>query len=87
MLKSSPMALPPTRGIATEVQRIDAVIRDSGFCLMKEEQLKLLFPNEDSSSKRFLLLARLAHENEWSFEFQPHNGDLRFAPLPAVKSN
>jgi hypothetical protein len=81
------MSAEMTDGIETEARRIDAVIRDYGFCLMKEEQLKLLFPDEDSNSNRFLLLARLAHERDWSFEFQPHNGDLRFAPLSAVRSN
>jgi len=81
------MALQPTCGLEIEAQRIDAVIRERGFCLMKEEQLKLLFPDENCNSKRFLLLAALAYERGWSFEFQPHNGDLRFAPLPAVESN
>jgi hypothetical protein len=81
------MALQPTCGIEMDVQHIDAVIRERGFCLMKEEQLKQLFPEENCNSKRFLLLATLACERGWSFEFQPHNGDLRFAPLPAVESN
>jgi hypothetical protein len=69
----------------TEVRRIDAAIRECGFCLMKEEQLKLLFPGGDNS-QRFLLLATLAQEREWSFEFQPHNGDLRFAQLSTIRT-
>lgn len=73
-------------GNEAEAQRIDAVIREHGFCLMKEEQLKVLFPDEDNS-KRFLLLVRLGQEREWSFEFHPHNGDLRFAPLSAIKTH
>ena len=73
-------------GIETEVQRIEAVIGEHGSCLMKEERLKLLLPDGDNS-KRFLLLAKLAQEREWSFEFQPHNGDLRFAPLSAIKTH
>jgi hypothetical protein len=72
---------------ATDVERIDAIIEEFGFCLIKEEQLKLLFADEDSDSKRFVLLARLAHERAWSFEFQPHDGDVRIVSLSPVKTN
>jgi hypothetical protein len=80
------MDLQPACGIETEVRRIDAVIKEYGSCLMKEEELKRLFANGDNDKKRFLLLATLAHERGWSFEFQPHNGDVRVTSLPALKT-
>ncbi|MEY2497258.1 MAG: hypothetical protein QOD12_814 [Verrucomicrobiota bacterium] len=72
---------------AADVQHIDAIIKEFGFCLIKEEQLKLLFADEDSDSKRFVLLARLAHERAWSFEFQPHDGDVRIVSLSPIRTN
>lgn len=75
-----------TLGIETNVELIEANIRDHGSCLMKEEELKILFPHADSNSKLFLLLASLAHERRWSFGFQPHNGDVRIASLFAMQA-
>ena len=79
------MAADPTLAIEEEVRRIEATIREYGSCLIKEDQLPLLFASADRNSKGFVLLASLAHEREWSFEFHPHNGDVRITPLPAVK--
>jgi hypothetical protein len=76
-----------TSGTDMEIERIDAVIKECGFCLINEERLKLFFPDGDSNSKRFLLLANLAHERSWSFEFQLRNGDVRIASLPPIKTN
>jgi len=70
-----------------EMQRIAAVIKEHGFYLMKEDQLRRLFADGDGETKRFVLLASLAREREWSFEFQPHDGDVRIASLPAIKTN
>jgi hypothetical protein len=72
--------------VETQTQRIDALIQEHGFCLMKEEQLKVLFPDEDCSSKRFLLLANLACEYQWSFEFEPRDGAVRIALLPPLET-
>ncbi len=71
----------PTLAIEEEVRRIEDAIRECGSCLIKEEQLPRLFASAESNSQRFMLLATLAHERAWSFEFQPHNGDVRIAPL------
>jgi hypothetical protein len=77
------VAADTTLAIEEEVRRIEEVIREYGSCLIREDQLPLLFTSADSNSKRFVLLASLAHEREWSFEFQPHNGDVRITPLPS----
>ena len=76
------VAADTTVAIEEEVRRIEEIIREYGSCLIREEQLPLLFASADSNSKRFVLLASLAHERAWSFEFQPHNGDVRITPLP-----
>lgn len=65
-----------------EVQRIDAAIRESGAFVMNEADLSLLFADGDSGSQRFPFLARLAREREWSFEFHPHDGEVRISLLP-----
>jgi hypothetical protein len=71
-------------GQETEVQRIEAAIREHGFCVIKEEEIKQLFVDGDGDIKRFVLLARLAHERKWSFEFQPQDGIVRIASLPKL---
>jgi hypothetical protein len=75
------MGIEITNRTQAEVQRIEADIRDHGVCVIKEQQLKLLFADKECNSKLFVLLASLAREREWSLEFQPHNGDVRIAPL------
>ena len=77
------MAADTTVAIEEEVRRIEEVIREYGSCLIKEDQLPLLFTSADRTSKRLELLASLAHARRWSFEFQPHNGDVRITPLSA----
>ena len=77
------MAADTTVAIEEEVRRIEEVIREYGSCLIKEDQLPLLFASADRNSKRLELLASLAHERRWSFEFQPHNGDVRITALPS----
>lgn len=77
------MAVDPTVAIEEEVRRIEEIIREYGSCLIREDQLPLLFSSGDRNSKRLELLASLAREREWSFEFQPHNGDVRITPLSA----
>lgn len=74
-------------GHETEAQRIEAAIREHGFCVIKEEQINELFTDGDGNTRRFVLLARLAHERKWSFEFQPHNGVVRIASLPELETN
>jgi hypothetical protein len=75
------MAADSTVAIEEEVRRVEAVIKECGACLIKEDQLPLLFTSADRNSKRLELLASLAHERRWSFEFQPQNGDVRITPL------
>lgn len=70
-------------GIETQLQRIAATIESNGFCLVREEELTLLFGDGDSGSRRFPFLAKLAHEHEWSFEFHPRDGQVRISRLPA----
>lgn len=70
-------------GIEAHLQRIAEAIHDDGFCLVREEELTQLFGDGDSSSRRFPLLAELAHEYEWSFEFHPREGEVRISLLPA----
>jgi hypothetical protein len=77
------VAANPTLAIEEEVRRVEAVIKECGSCLIREDQLPLLFTNADRNLKRLELLAGLAHERRWSFEFQPHNGDVRITPLSA----
>lgn len=77
------MAADTTVAIEEEVRRIEEIIREYGSCLIREDQLPLLFSSGDRNSKRLELLASLAREREWSFEFQPHNGDVRITPLSA----
>jgi hypothetical protein len=76
------VAADTTVAIEEEVRRIEEIIGEYGSCLIREEQLPLLFASADSNSNRFVLLASLAHERAWSFEFHPHNGDVRITPLP-----
>jgi len=64
-------------------QRIEAAIRETGFCLTNEKDLALLFGDEDAGLTKFPVLARLAHERKWSFEFHPHDGEVRIFPLLA----
>jgi hypothetical protein len=77
------VAADTTLAIEEEVRRIEEIIREHGSCLIREDQLPLLFTSADKNSKRLELLASLAHERRWSFEFQPHNGDVRITPLSA----
>jgi hypothetical protein len=79
------VAADPTLAIEEEVRRIEEIIGEHGSCLIREDQLPLLFSSADSNSKRLVLLANLAQARAWSFEFQPQNGDVRITPLPAHK--
>ena len=74
-------------GIETQLQRIAAAIQEDGFCLVREEELRLLFSDGKSGTRRFPFLAELAHEYEWSFEFHPSEGQVRISLLPANEVN
>jgi hypothetical protein len=74
-------------GQETEAQRIEAAIREHGFCVIEEEQMTKLFADAGTPTKLFVRLARLAHERKWSFEFQPNNGIVRIASLSELQSN
>jgi hypothetical protein len=75
------VAADTTLGIDEEIRRIEEMIREQGSCLMKEDQLRRLFSSADTQTHRYALFARIAYERAWSFEFQPHNGEERIAPL------
>ena len=70
------MAVEPNNRLEIEVERIDAAIKERGFCLIEEKQLRL-FAEE---RKLFPFLADLARDRGWSFEFHPHD-DVRILPL------
>jgi len=78
------MSVEPPCAFELEVRRIDALIRKHGSCLLKESELKRVFADGDGS-RPLARLARLAHEHQWSFEFQPHDGIVRIALLPALQ--
>jgi hypothetical protein len=80
------MSVEPPTAVELEVRRIDALVREHGSCLMKESELKRVFADGDGS-RPLARLARLAHEHQWSFEFQPHDGTVRIALLPAIQAN
>jgi hypothetical protein len=65
-----------------EIERIAARINESGYCLIKEEELRRILRDGNSPSARFQLLAALALKKSWSFEFHPHDGEVRIAALP-----
>lgn len=68
-----------------EIERIAASIHKSGYCLLKEEKLRRILQDGDSPSARFQLLANLALQRRWSFEFRPHDGEVRIAALPLIQ--
>ena len=80
------MSVEPPSAVELEVRRIAALIREHGSCLLKENELKRVFADGDGT-KPLARLANLAHEHEWSFEFQPHQGIVRIALLPAIHVN
>lgn len=69
-----------------EEQRIDTAIKEAGFCLVNEKDLALLFGDDGAGRTKFPLLARLAHEREWNFEFHPRDGEVRISLLPRGKN-
>jgi hypothetical protein len=70
-----------------EIERIATSIQDCGYCLIKEEELRRILQDGDSPSARFQLLATIALKRSWSFEFHPHDGEVRIAALPLIKIN
>jgi hypothetical protein len=80
------MAAEPASTFELEVQRIDALIREQGSCLLKENELQRVFTDGDGV-RPLARFANLAHEHEWSFEFQPHDGTVRIALLPVIHAN
>jgi hypothetical protein len=79
------MAAEPSSALELDVRQIDALIREHGSCLLKENELKRVFADGDGTGP-LARLANFAHEHEWSFEFQPHDGTVRIALLPAIQA-
>ena len=67
-------------------QCIETAIKEAGFCLVNEKDLALLFGGDGAGLTKFPILARLAHEREWSFEFHPQDGEVRISLLPGSKN-
>lgn len=80
------MSVQPSTALELEVRRIDGLIREHGSCLLKENELKRVFADGDGT-RPLARLANLAQEHEWSFEFQPHDGTVRIALLPAIQAD
>ena len=72
------MGIEITNRTQAEVQRIEADIRDLGVCVIKEQQLKLLFADKECNSKLFVLLVSLAYVNA--------NGALSFSPTTEMSA-
>lgn len=77
------MSVEPPTALELEVRRIDGLIKEHGSCLLRENELKRVFTDGDGI-RPLTRLANVAHEHEWSFEFQPHDGTVRIALLPPV---
>ena len=74
------MQNPDQPGIAAQVDKIRAEIRQHGESRVGREELFLLRPNEVSDAQQLNGIAQIAEWERWTFEYLP-DGSVRFSNL------
>jgi hypothetical protein len=71
-------------GIAAQVDKIRAEIRQHGESRVGCEELSLLCPNEVSDAQQLNGIAQIAEWERWTFEYLP-DGSVRFTNLAPIE--
>ena len=74
------MQNPEQPGIAAQVDKIRAEIRQHGESRVGCHELSLLCPNEVSNAQELNGIAQIAEWERWTFEYLP-DGSVRFTNL------